>query len=477
MLDFKLTEMKLIKNILMITVCTVVLGCSKVTDQVPDSIITPSNFYKTASDADNAINACYDALQSGSESYIVWGDGRADMLASTDRALSQHLQIASGNISSSNGYAGWGSLYGGINRCNSVIKNVPLISDASLANRKDRIIGEAYFLRALFYFYLTRTFEKVPLVLEPYEDLSGNFFPSKSDRAIIFDQIEKDLKLAEDMVPDVPFSTAIENKGKASKGAIRATLADLYLWQKKYQQAADMANLVITSPASYSLVSGANYATLFSTNSRNTVESIFEVQFNYSFLEGDDNTLAELFLPIGGSFTAGNLRFMPSNALMAALPANDNRTSATYKNTGASPAPYRDANKIYIAKYQGTLVGSRLYYDNNRFVYRLAEVILFRSEALNELGQTGDAIILLNQIRTRAGIDPTTAVLKDDVRLAIERERFAELAFEGKRYYDLIRTNRYVTVTGFTDVNWQRWPLPALEVQKNNNLLPDPGYN
>ncbi len=468
--------MKLIKNIVLLACCTAVFSCSKVTDQVPDSIITPTNFYKTASDADNAINACYDALQSGSESYEVWGDGRADMLASTDRALSSHLQVGSGNISSSNDYVGWGSLYGGINRCNSVLKNVPLITDAALATRKDRILGEAYFLRGLFYFFLTRTYEDVPLILEPYENLSGNFFPAKSSRQVIFDQVEKDLKMAESLVPDVPFSNAVENKGKASKGAARAALADLYLWEKKYQQAADIASLVITSPANYSLVPGASYATIFSTGSRNTVESIFEVQFNYSFLEGNNNTLTELFLPIGGSITAGNLRFMPSNALMVALAANDNRTSITYKNTGPNPAPYRDANKIYVAKYQGTTVGTTLYYDNNRMVYRLAEVILFRAEALNELNQTSVAITLLNQIRTRAGIGATTASTQAEVRLAIERERFAELAFEGKRYYDLVRTGRYATVTGYTDVNWVRWPLPALEVTKNPNLVQNPGY-
>jgi len=468
--------MKTIKNIFILISCIAILSCSKVTDQVPDSIITPSNFYKTASDADNAINACYDALQPGSENYVIWGDGRADMIASTDRSQSDQLQVTTGNISSANGFANWGSLYAGINRCNSVIKNVPLMTDPALANRKDRIMGEAYFLRALFYFYLTRTFETVPLILQPYEDLGGDFFPAKSSRAVIFEQIEKDLKLAEGMVPDVPFTTALENKGKASKGAIRATLADLYLWQKKYQQAADMANLVITSPANYSLLPGANFGNLFSTATRNTAESIFEVQFNYSFLENNSNGLTQLFLPIGGSITAGDLRFMPSDALMAALPANDNRSAATYRNTGANPAPYRDANKIYVAKYAGTQVGSTLYYDNNRFVYRLAEVILFRAEALNELGQTDLAIPLLNQIRIRAGIGATTAVSQGDVRLAIERERFAELAFEGKRYYDLIRTGRYAAVTGFTNVNWQRWPLPVLQVQRNPNLVQNPGY-
>ncbi|MBS1566986.1 MAG: RagB/SusD family nutrient uptake outer membrane protein, partial [Bacteroidetes bacterium] len=210
--------------------------------------------------------------------------------------------------------------------------------------------------------------------------------------------------------------------------------------------------------------------------SKNTTESIFEVQYNFSYLEGNSNSTVDLFLPLGGTYTAGNWRYQPFAALIAALPATDLRSSATYKNTGAVPAPYRDANKTYIAKYQGTLSAGTLYQDANRIIYRLAEIILFRAEALNELGQTPAAITLLNQVRTRAGLAGTTATTQADVRLAIEQERFAELAYEGKRYYDLVRTGRYAAVTGFTDPNWLRWPLPASEITKNPNLTQNKGY-
>ena len=466
--------MKLNKKILILLACITAFSCKKVTDQVPNSIITPANFYKTASDADNAINACYDALQKSPANFEIWGDGRTDMLGSSDRSSSSDLQVVSGNASSNNDYVSWNALYGGINRCNSVIKNIPNINDAALSSKKDRILGEAYFLRGLFYFYLARTYENAPLILEPYENLSGDFYPTTSNRTILFAQVEKDFKTAEPLVPDLPFSTAIENKGKTTKAAIRSAMADLYLWEKKYQEAADAANLVITSPANYSLVPGASFASIFTA--KNTAESILEVQYNYSFQEGDSNGITDLFLPLGGSYTAGNWRYQPSAALLSALPANDLRASATYKNTGSSPAPYRDANRTYIAKYQGTLVGTVLYQDPNRIIYRLAEVILFRAEALNELGQTSAAIVLLNQIRNRAGIGNTSAATQAEVRLAIEKERFAELAYEGKRYYDLIRTGRYAAVTGFTNPNWVRWPLPATEVINNHNLVQNPGY-
>jgi hypothetical protein len=471
-------KINIITAIIMVSFLAV--SCSKVTDQVPESQITPANFYKTASDADNAINACYDVLQKLPTNLELWGDGRADILAATDRPLSSDLQIVNGNVSASNSYvSGWSSLYSGINRCNSVLANIANITDPSLSGRKDRIIGEAYFLRALFYFYLTRTFENVPLILQPYEDLSNDFFPKNNDRATLFAQIEKDLKLAEPLVPDLPFSTTIENKGKATKAAIRSALADLYLWNKKYQQAADVTALIINSPAGYSLVPGANFGNLFTL--KNQSESIFEIQYNNANQEGtpgtnDVNGLTEQFLPIGGTYTAGNWRYLPSNKLLTALPGNDLRAAISYKNTGAAPAPFRDANRIYIAKYPGTLVGSVLFQDSNFIIYRLAEIILFRAEALNELGQTNSAIALLNQIRTRAGLSATTATSQNDVRIAIENERFTELAFEGKRYYDLVRTGRYAAVTGFNDVNYLRWPIPTTEIIRNRNLVQNPGY-
>lgn len=470
--------MKSIRHILVLASLVTSFSCTRVTDQVPESIITGINFYKTATDADNAINACYDALQGSPNNYEIWGDGRTDVLASTDRSASGDLQVASGNVSSSNSYVGWGALYSGINRCNGVLKHVPDITDPALTNRRDRIIGEAYFLRALFYFYLTRTFENVPLILEPYESLNADFYPRQSDRATIFAQIESDLKLAEPLIPDLPFASPLENKAKATKAAVRCVLADLYLWQKKYEQAAAMADLVINSPAKYTLVPGKDYATLFVA--KNTSESILEIQYSNTYAEytqqGAVNSIGELFLPLGGTVTGGNWRYQPSAAVLNLLPASDLRSSATYKNTGSKPEPYRDANKTYIAKYPGTISSNVMYLDANRIVYRLAEIILFKAEALNELGQTPEAISLLDQIRIRAGIGSTSASTQSEVRLAIENERLAELAFEGKRYYELIRRGRYAAVTGFTDPNWLRWPIAATEITKNTNLIQNTGY-
>lgn len=463
-----------LKYILALLLAGAGMGCEKVTEQVPESQITGANFFKTASDADNAINSCYDALQKNAVNYVVWGDGRTDVFANTDRTLANELQITSGNVGPNNGYVNWNFLYQALNRINGVIKNVPNITDPALSSRKERIMGEAYFLRGLVYFYLTRTFENVPLVLDPFEGVGGEVFPSQKNRAEIFNQVEEDLLEAEKRVPDLPFASTLENKGRATKGAIRSTLADLYLWQKRWPDAAEMARLVIASPANYRLVAGANYATIFT--GKNTSESIFEIQYNYTYQEGDSNPLTDLFLPLGQTYTAGNWRFQPSPTVLSALPAGDLRVAGTYRNSGPTPAPYRDPNQTYVLKYPGTVANNVLQQDANRIVYRLAEVILFRAEALNEQGLTGDAILLLDQVRTRANIGNTLATSQIDVRLEIEKERLRELVYEGKRYYDLVRTGRYSEVTGNTNPNWLRWPIPAQELIVNPNLVPNPGY-
>lgn len=463
-------------NLLIVLVLVSLVGCRDVTTQLNPSGITATNFYRNGADADVAINSCYDAFQNPSQ-YVLWGDGRADLLAVTDRSTNNDIQLVNGNLNATNSYIGWDNMYEAIKRTNSVLKNVPNIVDAGFAARKERVLGEAYFLRAMAYFYLVRTFDNVPLILDPYESLTQDFFPKQATPEQVYAQIESDLKAAESRLPNQPFSSLVEQKGKASLGAVRSALTDLYLWQKKYQQAADAAQQVISSPNGYALVSGANYGAIFNKNS---AESIWEIQFNNAYLEGNNNNLVNLFIPLGGTgYAGGNWSFTYTPKLLSAYASGDLRGPVTARNTGIpNSTPFRDANTAYINKYQGTLANGNAtrFFDANQVIYRLADVILMRAEALNELGKPADAVVLLNQIRARAGVPLSTAVTQADVRSAIENERYVELAFEGKRYYDLKRTGRYAAVTGKTDPNWLRWPISSVEITKNPNLVQNPGY-
>lgn len=464
------------KSFFLLVVSFNLFSCKKITDQINPSGITAGNFFKTATDADNAITACYDGFQQPM-TYFFWGEGRADLFAATDRSSAAHLQVITGDVNGEHEYASWDQMYRTLNRINGVLKNVPSIVDPALAGRKERILGEAYYLRALAYFYLARTFENIPLILEPYESLEQNLFPVQANPAAVFAQIESDLKAAEQRISSfTPFATVAENKGRATAGAIKATMVDLYLWQKNYLEAIAKAQEVLAGP--YTLVSGANYATIFTT--RNTSESIFDIQFNNSYLEtGNSSNPLIVFLPVGGAnYVGGGWPYQPSQKLINAFTPGDARITITYRNTGNPAAPYRDPNLNYINKYQGTLANNNLqrHPDNNFIIYRLADIILLYAEALNEDNRTPEAIVQLNRIRTRALIGNTAAVTKEEVRGAIEEERFRELAYEGKRYFDLKRTGRYAIVTGHTNPDWLRWPISNLELTLNRNLKQNSGY-
>ena len=135
-------------------------GCSDILDQTPVSALTQTSFFQTAADAEAAVLAGYDALQGDEVRHIIWGDARADNLkipletiGATDPAV---LDFQNDNISSSSSYGNWSKFYNGINKVNNVLAQVPTIQSATIGSVKNRLLGEAYLLRAICYFNLVR---------------------------------------------------------------------------------------------------------------------------------------------------------------------------------------------------------------------------------------------------------------------------------------------------------------------------------
>ncbi|MVM38841.1 RagB/SusD family nutrient uptake outer membrane protein [Spirosoma sp. HMF3257] len=469
---------KISYSTLAITLVMLTAGCSDVLNQVPVSALTQSSFFQNAADAEAAIITGYDALQGDDVRLITWGDARADNLrvpvneiGITDGGV---LDFQNDNISTSSGYATWSRFYSGINKVNNVLAQVPTIKSPTITSVRDRIMGEAYFLRALNYFYLVRLWGAVPLVLEPTLSLDKDLQPARTPADKVQEQIIADLKQAEKLLP-LTYASAIETRGRATQGAAQALLCKVYLWRSSYNQtnewqlAADYAAKVIAN-TNYSLVSGANYSTIF--RSKNTSESIFELQYNYNNQE--TNGLSPYFLPRSSKVTTGgNQTVIPTQKLVDAFEPGDLRKAASIYTS--DPATDQFPNLPTVAKYLGTVVGTTRYSDSNLIFLRLADVILMQAEALAQLGKTADATALVNRIRNRAGLTNTTASSKDAVLLAIEQERFVELCFEGHRWYDLLRTGRAKAVLGIDKKALM--PVYFTEIQLNPNLLPqNPGY-
>ena len=441
-----------------------------VLNQEPVSEIASVNFFQTASDAEAAIVGCYDGFQ---------GNGFVSMLyvlqpivASDETYPSRggnYTRINTFEVNANQGDINnlWQVVYSGVHRCNDVLANVPGITDPAIEDDRDRILGEAYFLRAYHFWHLTRWWGKIPLPLQVTTSAEGLDLP-REERSVVYDQIISDLEEAERLLPD-----NTDNRAMASKAAARALMARVFLFRN---QEGDYANALEETTAVlddnfYTLVSGENYGDLFEVGKQNTVETIFEISVRPN-VELENQGLDGELVPAAGN----NFRVLPEQKILDAFAENpeDLRIPVTLDTVP-------DTTTLFVNKWTvGPVeqVDNRRLQDPNVVLLRLADVILMHAESLNELGQTGEAIPFLNQIRTRAGLEATTAVSQEEVRQAIRNERFLELAFEGIRWFDLVRWDIAVQEVEELD-NPDRilWPVPVREIDLNPNLLPqNPSY-
>ncbi|RKR81764.1 putative outer membrane starch-binding protein [Mucilaginibacter gracilis] len=465
-------------------------GCNKFLDQKPADSLTRDQFFQNETDANAAMVGVYDALQGCVTQFLNWGEFRGDLVTATIQSTTNYPYYesfspdATTNISIA---SDWTAVYKMIGRANIVIESVPGIVnlDRNFTQQKsDAIVGQARFLRALGYFYLVRAFKDVPLILSASSSDDVTFRVPKSSSSVVLDQIEADLSFAANVVP-VQYSSVQQTRGFASKGAVYATLTDVYLWRAKYQQAVDASQKVLDNSL-YSLVSGASWFSLFAQ--KNTSESIFEVQFDYKISE--NNSLRG----VSGNFTVNPVLTNYYNIEQDVVRGLNN----TYVNAGS----------FVFWKYSGLSVNgttniSRPTDDPDFIIYRLADIMLLRAEALSHLDvpQKQEAINLLNQIRSRAGIATYVGIDGTVDGTLIEsyilKERAMELAMEGKRWFDLVReatndNNPDLLITAVSlgrtvgeralirsrIIDPRSWYLPILSTELNRNplLVQNPYY-
>lgn len=371
--------------------------------------------------------------------------------------------------------------YEGINRANRAISIIPTLDKAD-ANIRERLVGEAKFLRAFMYFTLVKAYGGVPVidhVPNPASEEDRLMQLTRKTPAEVYAFIEKDLTEAAAILP-LKSAYSVSEKGRVSQGAAYALLAKINLYQKNWQKVVDNCNLV----TGYSLV--ANYASMFRLAGENDAESIFEIQGTGTVpikgIAGYSN--------IQGARGAGGWGWgfnTPSQSLLNAYEANDVRKNATIIFAGTTlydgrVVPTTVENPMYNYKAYSSSFTDAWETDTNIKYLRFAEVILMKAEALNELGQTTDAIVLLNQIRNRAGLANSTAVSQSDLRTAIWKERRVEMAFEHDRFFDLVRTGQAAaafTIHGknFVTGKHEVFPLPQAFIDEAGGLsTQNPGY-
>jgi hypothetical protein len=479
-------------------------------NQTPQNAVSSGNF-KSASDAEAAIVGAYSLMANSAYWYYNWnylidGDVRADNCYSGGSApdidgVDNFTSVATDNQPISED---WYELYMEIGACNSVLDNVPNITDPLLTSTlKAQILGEAKFLRAYHYSHLVRNYGAVVLQLHTIT-IDPNTLKSRSPVDSVYAQIIADLTDAEASLP-VTYSDQASSHSRATQGAAQAVLAKVYAQMGDYPDCLDYCNKVLppayggTGAAGYSLL--ANYDWLFDSQHKNSTESIFELQH----MEGTITHGYAQGLMLPPSVQAQYwVKFAPpaQDLVKAFIAAGDSvrfASSITWEYNGpgaenpvASPTHYASTDTIpYVWKigrnWPGGWSGGS---GDNLVLLRLADIILLKAEALNALGQTGEAIPLLNAIRARVKLAPTVAVSQSDVALAVLNERRLELAFEGERWYDLLRFGAQYTINlmnsqvdgngmslGYqVDAHRLLYPIPQNDRDNNPNLTQNTGY-
>ena len=492
----------LIAGVLLVTLAS----CDSFLNVPPENAVVPSNFFQSESDFRQAVNGIYAPLQERYDSEGNWA--MAEMRSDNThyfynpdyRGYAFQIEsIADFLVDEDNTYTDdkYFADYDVIARANQVLA---AIDDAEIdQSAKDNLKGQALFLRAFAYLDLVRFYGAVPLPLEPATSLESASLP-RSPASAVYDQIITDATEAASLLPNRPNQTP----GRATSGAAWTLLGDVYITLEQWGKAEE----ALKNVTEYSLL--ADYADIFDPANKNNSESIFEIQYMGGASQGLYSTFPYDFVPITGSpskLTMGppgptqsvagwNI---PSQDLIAAYEdtTGDERFDASI-NFYTGPSPISDTNYVnlpYIKKYQHP---HSIYEQTNQNfpVYRYAGVLLMLAEATNEQGKTGEARDYLNQVRSRAGLGGTSATGQTALREAILHERRIELAFENKRWLDLVRTGKAVPVmndygaelksdpdyyylspnTYNVDQNDLLFPIPYSEIQANPELTQNPGY-
>ena len=317
---------------------------------------------------------------------------------------------------------------------------------------KNNLRGQALFLRGYAYFELVRYFGSVPLHLIPVTERSEAALPLSTSEEI-YAQIIEDVTAATSLLP--PKSE--QEEGRVTSGAAKTLLGNVYIVREQWAEAEAVLREVVESNE-YALM--PDYADAFTTNTanKNNIESVFEVQFkegadglngNYLYSFMPRPITAEELVTITGTTNPqplnGEGNNIPTPDIIAAYEEGDLRQAASIDYITIEGSAWADKTYPYIKKFaeEHALHGN---HGMNWPIYRYSEVLLFLAEALNEQGKTAEAATYLNQVRARAGLGEA----QGDLGEAIFRERRVELAFENKRWFDLVRTGRAIeTITAY----------------------------
>lgn len=446
----------------------------------PISEIGEGNFYKNSQEINAAVVACYNGLQAPMEYEWMVSELRSDnsrlyntATTSTDNTLLFDFDQAKVSATSQRVYDYWKLVYHNIARCNTVLtpKNINIVDDARLKNQFE---GEARFIRGYHYFNLVRIFGPVFIVSERISADQARQMDRNTVEEV-YQFILDDLKAA---VEKLPASYEPAEKGRITSWAAKTLLAKVYMTLGKIDTETRDLLFDIYQNSGHKLLN--SYASIYDINNELNDEIIFTIRYKSGGL-GLGSPFGNRFAPQQSGSSVingdGNGYNYPSSNLVTAYTSADTRKDVTlavnYVNDKGQTIDRR-----YVKKFLSP-VAVKDDGDKDWPVLRFADVVLLYAEVMNELEGVSAALPYLNQTRVRAGIPAVTEVSlpnKHAMRMAIEKERRLEFAYENQRWFDLIRTGRVLEVinTHYMNEDYYAELTGVGPLKENNILLPIP---
>jgi len=491
---------RIITHLLIFLAIGIQFSCEEWIELIPPQGLIREEFWKTKEDVEALVMGSYESFSRMDGDLFSYGEMRADMVV-WDWNLDWNIRrIMDGIIYPDNSMCKWDAFYQVINYSNEVIKNAPAVQeiDNTFTDfQLQGLIAEAKFLRGLSYFYLVRIFKDVPFTLEPNESDDADYYLEKTDGDQILEEIVADLKTSRAFATTDGYQTESERKGRATKASFDALLADISLWLFNYEECIEHANNIIyleSEENAFELMPpGQWFETYYPGNS---LEGIFEFQFDAS-LNQDNSTY--------GLTRRNGRNYDPSQKALEMFSKED--ADEAYRGEDASIKKYTETDWI-IWKYVGrapdggtTRTGQEST-SCNWIVYRYADVLLMKAEALSQKDNPDyeAALEIINLIRERASV---TSLNLPDSKTAFEDaimdERALEFAFEGKRWFDILRmgrrdnfnrksklievvvrnvpsTQKRILATKLTNPLGWYLPIHEDELERNKNLIQNPYY-
>lgn len=474
------------------------VSCDDYLDQVPEDRESSENYFNSPQDYEDALVGAYDLLGTNYLNHILGEIASDNALAGgenpTDVLDWQQIDDMTHTPDNEELRKVWNWMYGGISRTNYIFE----YQDKIDFEGKEEILAQNLFLRSFYYFKLTQFFGDVPLIIGKRLSFEESQSIERTPRNEVWAQLQEDLMAA---IPNLPWVQ--EQPGRITKGAAWALLGKIYLYDEKYDEAARAFNQVINS-GQYQLLD--DFGTIFLNTNENNAESVFEIQYSIGVEGGSYDALAYVegnvavgfmgpeftggdYSPYGStSGRTGNTFSVPVQELVDQYQAGDTRLDATIFDIEAFVAERPDVeynkrneytgyyNKKYIPYDEANLPDVVLTHGNNYRAIRYSDVLLMAAEA-NLLATTpvNNPQTLLDMVRDRAFGDTNhrvPATLEN-----IWHERRLELAGEGHRFFDQVRTGKTSSIPGFTPGKNELFPIPRIEIElAGNNWEQNPGY-